>query len=229
MNEKTLKDLRYVKTEQLIRKTFRDLMTETDYAHITIKRIAQKAQINYKTFYLHYASLDDLLGKLQAEIIARNFDELENTTFPNDIEQIVRNALLFIAETDPISKKILYTEGGFPPGQSPAARAQEFFYKKYDMFPRCSHEESRIILTYFATVLHALCRQWILDGQKSSVDDTAAIITKLLVNGLNGTDLFQPPEPRLEEGRASAGLMDGERSARPGAERQPLGRRKGGA
>ena len=50
-------DLRYQKTERLIQQTFRELMGEMDYLQISIQKLADRAQINRKTFYLHYSSI----------------------------------------------------------------------------------------------------------------------------------------------------------------------------
>ena len=58
-------DLRYQKTERLIQQTFRELMGEMDYLQISIQKLADRAQINRKTFYLHYSSIDELLLKMQ--------------------------------------------------------------------------------------------------------------------------------------------------------------------
>lgn len=39
-----------------------------DYTQINIKELSERAMINRKTFYLHYNSLDELLGKMQLEL-----------------------------------------------------------------------------------------------------------------------------------------------------------------
>lgn len=62
-------DLRFIKNENLIRNTFREMMSETEYPKISIKELTERAQINRKTFYLHYPSLDHLLTALQLELM----------------------------------------------------------------------------------------------------------------------------------------------------------------
>lgn len=47
------------------------MLREMDYSQITIKELTHRAMINRKTFYLHYHSLDELLGKLQTDIYAQ--------------------------------------------------------------------------------------------------------------------------------------------------------------
>ncbi|WP_240622902.1 TetR/AcrR family transcriptional regulator, partial [Staphylococcus condimenti] len=47
-------DKRVVKTRRNITETFLDLFYKKDFEKITIKEIADAAEIERKTFYLHY-------------------------------------------------------------------------------------------------------------------------------------------------------------------------------
>ena len=75
--EPTAKDLRrstdrrVVRTRKAIREAFFKLMENQDYHKITIASVAREADIDRKTFYLHYRSVSDLVD----EII---HDEAEN-------------------------------------------------------------------------------------------------------------------------------------------------------
>ena len=60
-------DLRVVKTRKAIRGAFLGLLTEKDYAAITVQDILDRALINRKTFYNHYHDKRDLLLQLGAE------------------------------------------------------------------------------------------------------------------------------------------------------------------
>lgn len=64
MKQAPKQDLRFIKNEKLIQTTFREMMAETEYSKISIKELTERAQINRKTFYLHYPSLDHLLAAL---------------------------------------------------------------------------------------------------------------------------------------------------------------------
>ena len=43
-------DLRYIKTEKAIRKTFHELLQEKDINRITVKELTERAEINKTTF-----------------------------------------------------------------------------------------------------------------------------------------------------------------------------------
>ena len=73
-------DLRYIKTEQAIRKTFHELLQEKDVSKITVKELTERAEINKTTFYAHYETLPDLVNTLEAEnidYIINNLDQVQ--------------------------------------------------------------------------------------------------------------------------------------------------------
>jgi AcrR family transcriptional regulator len=67
MEQKT--DLRIVKTKKAIRKAFFKLIKTKDVQSITIKEIAEVAQIDRKTFYAHYSAIYELVDELENEAI----------------------------------------------------------------------------------------------------------------------------------------------------------------
>ena len=56
-------DRRIVKTKEAIAKAYQDLITEKGTTRISISEVARRANIDRKTFYLHYNSLDDVLNE----------------------------------------------------------------------------------------------------------------------------------------------------------------------
>lgn len=62
--ERTAPDRRVVRTRKAIRQAFLTLMQETEYQKITITGIAREADIDRKTFYLHYQSVEDLANEI---------------------------------------------------------------------------------------------------------------------------------------------------------------------
>ncbi len=63
-------DPRVLRTRQLIRDAFIDLLQEIELEKITVNRIAERATINRVTFYLHYRDIQDMLEKMADEMIS---------------------------------------------------------------------------------------------------------------------------------------------------------------
>ncbi|BCZ45450.1 TetR/AcrR family transcriptional regulator [Clostridium gelidum] len=65
------KDRRIEKTQKSIRDALITLLAEKDASKITIKELAETANINRKTFYMHYSSIDDIFDKIANEAIEK--------------------------------------------------------------------------------------------------------------------------------------------------------------
>ncbi|TCM96487.1 TetR family transcriptional regulator [Paenibacillus sp. BK033] len=62
-------DRRILRTKQAIKKSFLELFTEKEFEQITINEIADRANVNRGTVYLHYSDKYDLLDKCIEEHI----------------------------------------------------------------------------------------------------------------------------------------------------------------
>ncbi len=62
-------DRRILKTEKLIQESFIDLSKGKPISEITITEICNKADINRATFYAHYNNRDDLLHKIENNLL----------------------------------------------------------------------------------------------------------------------------------------------------------------
>jgi AcrR family transcriptional regulator len=69
-------DRRVVKTQLAIKKSFIELMSEKNFDDITIQDIADRANVNRSTVYLHYLDKYDLLDKM----IEEHINELKQTS-----------------------------------------------------------------------------------------------------------------------------------------------------
>ena len=64
-------DRRQVRTRRRIREAFNELVMEKDIDKITIKELAERADIDRKTFYLHYNGVGDVMEEIQNELLAK--------------------------------------------------------------------------------------------------------------------------------------------------------------
>ena len=64
-------DLRIKKTKRAIRSAFAELIKEKPMEKITVKEIAERAEINKTTFYAHYETVYELAQETVAEVISQ--------------------------------------------------------------------------------------------------------------------------------------------------------------
>lgn len=71
MSDEPYLDLRIRRTRKSIRNAFILLLEAKSFDQISIKEIAEEAEINRATFYLHYKDLDDLIDRILEELLAQ--------------------------------------------------------------------------------------------------------------------------------------------------------------
>lgn len=79
-------DKRIIRTKRSIYNAFVSLMQEQDYAAITVRALAERAEINRKTFYTYYDGLDDLVRQLEAELFEKYKPILCSVRFEADFD-----------------------------------------------------------------------------------------------------------------------------------------------
>ena len=70
-------DLRVKKTITGIKTAFEALICEKEYDRITVKELCDRAQVNKKTFYHYYETLDALLNESQMELSSAYLERMD--------------------------------------------------------------------------------------------------------------------------------------------------------
>lgn len=69
-------DRRIIKTKAAIKASYKKLLMENNNSKITITELARLANIDRKTFYLHYDSVDSIIQEIMEENLSELEDEL---------------------------------------------------------------------------------------------------------------------------------------------------------
>ena len=85
-------DLRIKKTKRAIRSAFAELIKEKPMEKITVKEIAERAEINKTTFYAHYETVYDLVDQLAQETVAEVISQI------NTAQNLLDNPRAFVKE-----------------------------------------------------------------------------------------------------------------------------------
>lgn len=76
-------DRRWLKTKRAVKTALVELMAEKDISQISVKELAQKADINRKTFYTHYNSIYDIFDEIENEMIQNLQRLIQERDFTN--------------------------------------------------------------------------------------------------------------------------------------------------
>ncbi len=74
-------DRRVLRSRAKIRSALFELVKEKPYAQISVTELTERAGLNRKTFYMHYASLDDVLSEVEEDFAAALSRVLADSSF----------------------------------------------------------------------------------------------------------------------------------------------------
>ena len=101
-------DPRVLKTKATFMKAFKELLLEyDDYMSITVKELCDKANLNRKTFYLHYKQVDELFSEIQHESIEEFYNSIKGLDIFKDVEDVMM-AYFNLNEYNPVYQKYVY-------------------------------------------------------------------------------------------------------------------------
>lgn len=186
MDMVNLQDPRVLRTRQLIREAFRDLLRSKEFDAIAIKDIAQKATINRTTFYAHYedkyALLDEITEQFFCKMIpeqvlnAREFtveicDQLILLThrYIVDFYQICRmDSKSIAALVDEKVKKML----------------QQIIESIFSKGQYTDHHHAKIISAMTGSTIYSAAHQWLTVEDNTRTDLLINIVRPYVMNGL---------------------------------------------
>ena len=183
MKHSSENDLRVRRTREAIRKAFTDMLLEMPYEKITVTELAQRANINKKTFYRHYAVLDDLLAEIEEEF-AQPFTELTTgLRYPEDTAVIAREFLLYSAQQGPLYDAVVSSE--MHEEILDKVLEEMSVERTSNIHPPqgWSDKEWSLYLSHVNDSQVRYYKQWVDDGRKVPINRMVALGVRLICNG----------------------------------------------
>ena len=156
-----------------------------DYDEITIKELTQRAQINRKTFYLHYGSLDDLLEELQQEIAENFISRKVSYASMNDIRGLIRLFFEHAANMPLLHERLMCSGSYRPIWEKINKRIMDYRRETNRGAFGMNQYEENLVFAYYGANSTILYRQWVEDGKKLSLEELIDIAEKLICGGMS--------------------------------------------
>ena len=182
-------DLRVIKTKNLIKNSFIDLIGLMGYQRITVKNLCEHAMINRNTFYLHYQDKDDLIKSMISEVTEKyqeKFKPLGANFFlsvvTKDIDSFTKNAtklLEIISEDIELLRIILmdeYLVGYFK-------SFEQIYEREIIKYLKIKNASSKLIIRYVMSGTGGILAEWIIKDA-TSIEVTANIISRLIFDNI---------------------------------------------
>lgn len=177
-------DLRVQRTIKSIYNAFESLILEKDYSKITVKELAQRAQINKKTFYRYYPTLDDLLSEMQTQLSSEYIEQIKNYHYPQDLDKSVQTFFEFSANQGPAYDKITVNTHYSKIRQEMINNVMSHTWSSSPSFNKLSDWEKQALLTFVQNTGLAVYRSWIEGGRTTDLKQVTDTAIKLMHGGV---------------------------------------------
>ena len=176
-------DRRYMRTERAIRAAFLKLAETTEIGKISVSALAREADIDRKTFYLHYASIEELIeAEIQesVEILAQKLKESVSGSNAGSTLDIFKELSTYLALDVPSMQKIaahLSLEEQLKRMEQPLTDA---IIKKnvFNLNEEIPHADYYV--TFLAAGLLAVYRRWLLTNSDIPLEEISVIARSLI-------------------------------------------------
>ena len=186
-SENRKKDRRVVRTQRSIRNALAQLLVEKDVEKISIKEIAERADVDRKTVYNYYNSVYDILAELENDWV-EDFDQftkrLENVRGTEYLEQFFPVLAELIADDIELYKQLMRMGS-----QSRVInRLTEFLNEKIKKaFARSyelEEEQVNLAAEFVLAGLFWSYRSWFNSDRKKSLKEFSTELGELVMGGL---------------------------------------------
>lgn len=182
-------DRRVVKTKKAIRIAFAELLSEKDINDITVKDIADAADINRKTFYNYYAGVHQVIDEIENGIV----DEFEEALRGIDYEKAMHHPeIIFEHITEILNKDLDLYSRLFRAKKNTSLMIKmqnvmtELAKKNIVIHPDMDEITFETVIEYSFMGIFEIYHRWFNSDRKQSLDRLAQIAGTLCFEGING-------------------------------------------
>lgn len=189
MPEKERKpDRRVIKTKRAIRNAFAKLLCEKDIDKITIKDIADTADINRKTFYNYYSGVYQIIDEIENEVITT----LEASIEDLETEDYLKNPYkIFDKITDAIDQDMEFYENLLKMNTNLGlfqkivdlikSKVKETFITRVDI----DRAKLDIMIEYTISGMIAAYKSWFKSDRRLSLHEISDVMARLWYDGIS--------------------------------------------
>ena len=182
-------DRRVIRTKKAIRNAFAHLLSVKNLEDITVKDIAELADINRKTFYSYYSGVHMIVEETENEIV-ETFEAAIRDLPP---DKLVKEPYLLFSRLS----AIINADMDFYEPLMKADRSSNLLTKvsgmlkqkvreSYAAFSRIGEETFNIMVDFTFSGLFSVYQSWFNSQRRQSIEEISQTLSTLCFEGING-------------------------------------------
>ena len=186
--ERETEDRRVRKTKKQLRGALTSLLLEKDISRITVRDVADLADVNRGTFYAHYSDVYDLLHQLEEDLLTRldavgeghNARESDGKSF-----RYLTDLFTLASEYSDIFYT-LYCRSGDTEFQDKISNKlkYQYLYEDLSIFGGSESEKLDYCASFIVAGMCALVKAWIENGMRETPEEMAQLGGQFVMHGV---------------------------------------------
>jgi len=186
--ERPTEDRRVRKTKKQLRGALTQLLLEKDISHITVRDVADLADVNRGTFYAHYSDVYDLLHQLEEELLQR-LDTIGGKHSPRQSDDSFFTYLAALFELLQECSDIFYTlycrsgDTEFCDNVFNKLKYQ-YLYEYLSIYGGSESERLDYCASFIVSGMCTLAKIWIENGMRETPEEMANLGGQFVMKGV---------------------------------------------
>lgn len=180
-------DLRTIRTQEHMREALLELMSEKQVSEITVKELAERAQISRGTFYLYFDSVEDMLATYEEEIFSEYEDEIHRIIVESEtFEEVLRKLIAYPFPQNEHMRPLIRLMYGKNGNMETLLRGSAILEREILRYFQSDLPEwnFRFLITFVSNGMISAFRLWFQEENNYSVEE----LTNLVLRTLYGID-----------------------------------------
>ncbi len=177
----TVGNRRTIYSKKVIRRAFQELLLEKEYRKITIKEIAERADINRGTFYKYYKDTAALLEEIEGELVEQIASNLQQENLSLDLWL---EKLLTILYENPSTTHLILLNNSHLLNLLLSEIKPETLKRFAQYFQDASEEELELCLSFFVCGSIGLIERWLKDFSTMQPKAVAELLIQIFVTNV---------------------------------------------
>jgi len=185
-------DRRILRTREAIQKSYFELLKQKKGDHITVAEVTRNANIDRKTFYLHYSCIDDVWDNFCDKKIEELLESLHRTDFLDNpiLLKTFFAAMNEVFEKDMDSIRLLPNSFLHSFCEKVNTILVEALINKYSNRVTVSEERMKIYCEFLVSGMIHLYQEFLMDSSKLTTDQIERVVVHVAMKGI--MDLVKP-------------------------------------
>ena len=180
-------DRRVLKTKKAIRNALALLLSEKELEDISIKDVADVADINRKTFYNYYSGIHEVIDEIENEIISACDWAIQGL----DIWRDMKRPYIFFEKFTAILNRdlefygyLMKMHGNLNLAYKLTALLKGKIREAFLQQVSCEKEKADIIIDYAVTGMIAVYQTWFNAGRRQPIEEISEMLSILCFSGI---------------------------------------------